>query len=71
MRRKKKSTRDLAAMLESWVSLNDTLSALTEAELAALFVLERGGKNRASFVRRIHARLSRVRTNRERQELAP
>lgn len=66
---KKSGTTALSGLLVDWVSLNAGLGTLSEAELGELLHLEQTGKNRPTYVRRIHTRLSRVRTVRERKEL--
>lgn len=57
--------------LVNWPALNAALMTLTnEAQLQTLLQTERVGKNRPTFTKRIHARLNKVRADRERAELA-
>ncbi len=56
--------------LDSWVDLNDALMAVTdEKELTRLLAAEQRGRNRTTFIKRIHSRLNKVRADRERREL--
>lgn len=64
-----KKTRATAA-LANWTALNDALRATTdEATVARLLAAERSGENRLTFTLRIHARLSKLRRERERRAL--
>lgn len=55
--------------LRSWEALNDALRAADERTCHQLLKLERKGRNRIQFVRRIHSRLNKVRADRERAQL--
>ena len=55
--------------LDSWVALNDYLKTASEEDCKTLIKKEQKGKNRPTFVKRIHSRLNRVRAERERKEL--
>ena len=55
--------------LTSWNELNDYLRDASEDECKDLIKVEMAGKNRPTFLRRIHSRLNRVRAERERKEL--
>jgi len=55
--------------LDSWVELNLYLVDATEDDCKDLIEKEKSGKNRPTFLRRIHSRLNRVRAERERKEL--
>lgn len=56
--------------LATAISMNAALMATTdEKEVAALLKREQKGRNRMSFVRRIHSRLNWLRAEREREQL--
>lgn len=55
--------------LRTWLGLNDYLRACSERQAQSLLEAERSDRNRARFVLRIHARLNRLRGERERAEL--
>ena len=60
----------LASASESWPKLVEEIMDLNEDELEELLNRERNRKPlRQQFVRRIHQRLGRVRTARERREM--
>ena len=67
MSRKKKV--DMGYALRSWVTLNEVISDMTEAQLTRALQVERSNKKRKNVIRRLHQRLTRARTNRERGEL--
>lgn len=52
-----------------WVELNERLGSMSEAQVRQLLEKERTGRRRATFLRRIHQRLTRLRANRERAAL--
>lgn len=56
--------------LQDWAALNEAVMRLDEDGVARLLRLERGGRNRLTFTLRLHARLNRLRRERERKELA-
>lgn len=56
--------------LETWSALNDALRTAGEKACERLLVHEAKGKNRPTFLLRIHSRLNRVRRERERAALA-
>lgn len=62
---------DYQTMLQSWEDLNYHLTSLTERQLEALLSLElqRKMKARISYVKRIHARLCKLRRERELEEM--
>jgi len=55
--------------LRTWLGLNDALRGADEATCHRLLQLERKGKCRQQFVKRIHSRLNKARADRERAEL--
>lgn len=56
-------------ILRSWRKLNETLLQLTEEEVEHLLAVERANKRRSMIIKRLHQRLNKLRTNRERKEL--
>jgi hypothetical protein len=56
--------------LENWSKLNEFLKQATEEQCAELLKLEKKGKKRLQFKLRIYGRLNKMRTTRERNELA-
>lgn len=60
----------LLALLANWNTLNGALMRLSEEEVGLLLAHERSGKNRLSYTLRLHARLTRLRSERERRGLA-
>jgi hypothetical protein len=64
-------TRKIASHVpRAWADLNELLMATTnEKTLEALITKEKAGENRPTFIKRIHARLNKVRADRERREL--
>jgi len=57
-----------AQMLSSWTYLNEVLRTANEALCRELLNEELNNKRRPMFVRRIHGRLNKMRTARERTE---
>lgn len=55
--------------LRSWISLNEVLREASEDICKILLNAELKGRNRKTFVKRIHSRLNKVRADRERVEL--
>lgn len=55
--------------LENWTSLNEVLPLLTEEEAELALKREIAEQNRASFVRKLYLRFSKVRKDRERTAL--
>ena len=56
--------------LESWESLNEVLMDMTEDELKAALKREQGSETpRKEHLKRLHRRLGRMRSQREREEL--
>ena len=56
-------------ILTSWEKLHDNLAKLDEAQLDKLLNYERKNKSRINYLTRIHARLTKIRAKREREEL--
>lgn len=56
-------------VLLAWVALNEALSTADEALCWRLLEEEKKGRNRPSFMKRIHSRLNKVRADRESKEL--
>lgn len=56
-------------VLLTWVALNEALSTAGEALCWRLLEEEKKGRNRPSFMKRIHSRLNKARADRERKEL--
>jgi hypothetical protein len=59
----------LGAALRTWRSLNDAIREADQELCEELLAAERAGQKRKVFIHRIHARLNKVRADRERQEL--
>lgn len=55
--------------LRDWATLNVALMKMAEPDVVALLARERRGADRLTFTLRIHARLNRLRRDRERHEL--
>lgn len=55
--------------LRNWGALNAALMELEEPAVAKLLEREKRGRNRLAFTLRIHARLNRLRRDRERHNL--
>lgn len=55
--------------LASWKKLNSKISSLTEKEIEELLQIERANKRRAMIIKRLHQRLTKLRTTREREQL--
>jgi len=55
--------------MSNWADLNTLLSGFTEEELQKMLDDEVGGKKRKMFIERIHQRVSKLRTIREREML--
>ena len=55
--------------LHSWHTLNAALRGCTEAYAGKLFTAEMKGQRRPQMLRRIHARINRLRGERERSKL--
>lgn len=66
-KRKSKAAVDL---LQNWNTLNKALLGLKEEQVLGLLERERAEKNRLSYTLRLHSRLSRMRRERERREIA-
>lgn len=56
-------------LLNNWNTLNASLMQLKEAEVAQLLSHERANKKRLTFMLRLHARLNKLKSERERVEL--
>jgi len=65
----KKSKVDYDLILKNWNLMNGEMSTLAEKDLSVLITMEQDGKNRIHMLNRIHARYSRVRSERERREI--
>ncbi len=59
----------LLRLLDNWVKLNNKLMTLKEREVAQLLSYEIKNRNRLTFTLRLHARLNRLRWERERIDL--
>lgn len=57
-------------ILKTWEGLNSYLKTATISDCERLIQSEIKGKNRLSFMRRIHSRLNKVRADSERLRLA-
>jgi hypothetical protein len=55
---------------KGWHDFNRDLAKLTEEQLRKMLELELAGKNRSSYIERIHTRFNNARIAREKQELA-
>lgn len=56
-------------ILKSWDNLNTYLRDASVSDCERLLKSEANGKNRLSFLRRVHSRLNKVRADNEREEL--
>lgn len=63
------STTKLVKLLQNWNTLNASLMELKEREVAWLLSYEKKHRNRLTFTLRLHARLNKLRWERERIEL--
>lgn len=55
--------------LKTWLALNEALRAADEQLCQRLLGMEKRGRSRKQFLKRIHSRLNKVRADRERAEL--
>ena len=55
--------------LATWVNLNTAIMRMGEADCVQLIDAEKVGRNRKTFILRLHSRLNKVRAARERVEL--
>jgi hypothetical protein len=67
---KRKSAINPGELLGNWNTLNKGLMKLTEAEVALLLAHEQRTQNRITFTLRLHSRLNKLRSERERRALA-
>lgn len=58
-----------AEILKSWDNLNTYLRDASVSDCERLLKSEANGKNRLSFLRRVHSRLNKVRADNEREKL--
>lgn len=56
-------------LLDDWIELNRVISTMSEDEVLALLDAERRGKCRATTALRLHARMNKLRAQRERAEV--
>jgi len=66
---KKVSEASIQAALADWPTCNDFLRGATEGEAKAALEAEKKGKRRTQYLLRAHARFSKMRAQRERDEL--
>ena len=59
----------MIAALNGWAELNRVISSFSEEQINTMLEHELANKRRKTFVRRIHERLTTMRTKREREEL--
>lgn len=59
----------LKKALSTWIELNAYITGVGEEVCNRLLFMEKNGKARKMFLRRIHSRLNRVRAQRERAEM--
>lgn len=57
-------------LLQDWGTLNRNIQQLSEEDCMQLLKKEKAGQQRLSFLLRIYGRLNKLRTQRERNELA-
>lgn len=57
------------AEFKSWDNLNEVLMSSNEDHCIKLLDIERKGRARPTFIRRIHSRINKLRADRERKEL--
>jgi hypothetical protein len=69
LKRKKRSIPEIV-LSKGWLPFNSELSKLSEEQLEKTLELELKGKNRPSYIERIHTRFNTVRVEREKKELA-
>lgn len=55
--------------LDNWRQVNKSLRKMSEKDIESLLLEERNGRRRKTLMRRIHQRLSKLRSTRERKEL--
>lgn len=58
-----------SSLSRDWKDLNDQLREADEEQCKKLLKDEQKGKNRRTFLLRIHSRLNKVRADKERQKL--
>jgi hypothetical protein len=66
----KRSNLRLLKLLDNWNTLNASLMKLKEKEVALLLSHEQSSRNRITFTLRLHARMNKLRSERERRVLA-
>jgi hypothetical protein len=59
----------LIKLLRNWNTLNASLMKLKERDVAQLLACERANKKRLTFMLRLHARLNKLKSERERIDL--
>ena len=57
---------DLEDVIQNWNKMNEKLNSLTEAQCLELLRLEQKGRRRVHMLNRIHARYTKLRSERER-----
>ena len=57
--------------LGSWIDLNAKINNFKLDELHTLMQKEQTGQNRPSYIKRIHQRITRLRSENERKDLMP
>lgn len=62
-------TETVLAALESWQSLNERINDMNEEELYSALNTEMSHDRRRQFVIRLHARHTKIKAKREREEL--
>jgi hypothetical protein len=67
---KSKTLSPAEVISKGWHDFNRDLSKLTEDQLDRALELELRGKNRQSYVERIHTRFNTMRVDREKKELS-
>lgn len=70
MAKKRKSNTVDDVLSKDWLGFNRSLARLDESQLARALEAELAGKNRPSYIERIHTRFNSVRVEREKRELA-
>jgi len=69
MAAKKKKELNQRQALDSWLNLNEFLRTATETSAESLLEMEKHGRRRIDYLRRIYGRYNLLRAQRERIEL--
>ena len=59
----------LSDIIQNWNKMNESLNTLTEEQCLELLQLEQSGRRRVHMLNRIHARFTKLRSERERIDI--